>query len=148
MLVWYRERRHRTTCFALHRRRCEVGWTAVHWAFAVKIATWNVNSIRSRLERLAAWLHQTEPDVLCLQELKATDEAFPYEPIRALGYHAAVFGQKAYNGVAILSRREPENVRRGMTGFDDPAARWRGGVPPRPSTATSARERCLPITRR
>jgi exodeoxyribonuclease III len=90
----------------------------------VKIATWNVNSIRSRLDRLLAWLQRTQPDVACLQELKATDEAFPYEPIQQAGYHATVFGQKTYNGVAILSRAEPANMQRGMSGFDDPAARF------------------------
>jgi len=80
----------------------------------MKIATWNVNSVRSRLERLLAWLQKAQPDILCLQELKATDEAFPYEPIQQAGYHAAVFGQKTYNGVAILSRREAVNVQRGV----------------------------------
>ena len=80
----------------------------------MKIATWNVNSVRSRLERLLAWLQKAQPDILCLQELKATDEAFPSEPIQQAGYHAAVFGQKTYNGVAILSRRETVNVQRGV----------------------------------
>lgn len=90
----------------------------------MKIATWNVNSIRSRLDRLLAWLQRTQPDVACLQELKVTDEAFPYEPIQRAGYHATVFGQKTYNGVAILSRAEPANTQRGMSGFDDPVARF------------------------
>jgi exodeoxyribonuclease-3 len=80
----------------------------------MKIATWNVNSVRSRLQRLLAWLQKAQPDILCLQELKATDEAFPHEPIQQAGYHAAVFGQKTYNGVAILSRREAVNVQRGV----------------------------------
>ena len=80
----------------------------------MKIATWNVNSVRSRLERLLAWLQMAQPDVLCLQEIKATEDAFPYEPIRQAGYHAAVFGQKTYNGVAILSRIEPSHIERGM----------------------------------
>jgi exodeoxyribonuclease-3 len=87
------------------------------------IATWNVNSIRARQERLLAWLQKAAPDVLCLQELKVTDEHFPLEAIEAAGYHAAVFGQKTYNGVAILSRSEAEDVRRGLPGFDDPQAR-------------------------
>ncbi|MBN1908604.1 MAG: exodeoxyribonuclease III [Pirellulales bacterium] len=85
------------------------------------LATWNVNSIRARLERLVAWLDEAQPDVVCLQELKVTDEAFPHEPIAEAGYHAAVFGQKTYNGVAILSRDEPAEVRRGWD--DDPQAR-------------------------
>ncbi len=89
----------------------------------MKIATWNVNSIRARLERLLAWLQKVRPDVLCLQELKATDEVFPHDAIREAGYHAAVHGQKTYNGVAILSRVEPCNVNPGLPGLDDPQAR-------------------------
>ena len=69
----------------------------------MKIATWNVNSIRSRVERVAAWTARERPDVLCFQELKTTDDLFPLEPFVALGYHAETFGQKTYNGVAILS---------------------------------------------
>jgi exodeoxyribonuclease-3 len=89
----------------------------------MKIATWNVNSIRARQERLLAWLEKAQPDVVCLQELKGTDEAFPYEPIQQAGYHAVVFGQKTYNGVAILSKIEPLNIQRGMPGFEDPQTR-------------------------
>jgi len=90
----------------------------------MKVATWNVNSIRSRLERLLRWLDRVRPDALCLQELKATDEVFPHEAIRDAGYYAAVHGQKTYNGVAILSRSEPEAVERGMAGdVDDSEAR-------------------------
>jgi exodeoxyribonuclease-3 len=85
----------------------------------MKLATWNVNSIRSRLGRLIAWLGEHQPDVLCLQELKCTDEQFPYDAITDAGYQAAVFGQKTYNGVAILSREIPKNVRPGMND-DDP----------------------------
>jgi hypothetical protein len=58
----------------------------------MKIATWNVNSIRSRLERLLRWLEKTEPDVVCLQELKGTEDTFPFDPIRDAGYHAVVCG--------------------------------------------------------
>jgi exodeoxyribonuclease-3 len=91
----------------------------------MKIATWNVNSVRARLDRLLAWLGRTQPDVVCLQELKTREEAFPYEAIKEAGYHAAVFGQKTYNGVAILSRIEPQNVWRGMDdGPEDPQARF------------------------
>ena len=78
------------------------------------LATWNVNSIRSRLERLLAWLERNRPDALCLQELKCTDEAFPYDELARAGYHAAVSGQKTYNGVAILSRVEPREIRRAL----------------------------------
>lgn len=80
------------------------------------VATWNVNSVRAREERLVAWLAKAQPDVVCLQELKVTESDFPYDSIRDAGYHAAVYGQPTYNGVAILSRDEPTDV---MTGFDD-----------------------------
>lgn len=89
----------------------------------MKIATWNVNSIRARLDRLLAWLERAQPDVVCLQELKVTDDAFPYEPIRQAGYHASVFGQKTYNGVAVLSKAAPADVQRGIPAFEDPQAR-------------------------
>ena len=78
------------------------------------VATWNVNSIRARLERLLAWLERARPDVVCLQELKVANEAFPMEAIRAAGYHSAFHGQKTYNGVAILSRGEPSDVKIGL----------------------------------
>ncbi|MGE0443434.1 MAG: exodeoxyribonuclease III [Gemmatimonadales bacterium] len=79
------------------------------------IATWNVNSIRARLERLLAWLEQHAPDVVCLQELKVTDEEFPAAEVEAAGYRAVFHGQRTYNGVAILSRTESSDV---ATGFD------------------------------
>ncbi len=84
----------------------------------MKIATWNVNSVRARKERLVRWLERHRPDVLCLQELKAQTTDFPREEIQALGYDAAAFGQKTYNGVAIIARHELQSVRRG---FDDGA---------------------------
>lgn len=80
----------------------------------MKLATWNINSAKAREERLVNWLKRFEPDVLCLQELKLVDDAFPREPIEALGYHCALFGQKTYNGVAILSKSEPSDVHRGL----------------------------------
>ncbi|MCE5327114.1 MAG: exodeoxyribonuclease III [Planctomycetaceae bacterium] len=80
----------------------------------MKLITWNVNSIRVRMERLAALLERHRPDVVCLQELKVTDDVFPAAAIEALGYRCAVYGQKAYNGVAILSRGEPADVSRGL----------------------------------
>jgi len=90
----------------------------------VKIATWNVNSIRAREERLLRWLANNRPDVMCLQELKARDAQLPLSALEAAGYHVAAFGQPTYNGVAILSRRPLEDVRRGLEdGVDDPAAR-------------------------
>jgi exodeoxyribonuclease-3 len=90
----------------------------------MKIATWNVNSIRARLERVLAWVDAARPDVLCLQETKVEDAAFPVEPFAARGYHVALAGQRTYNGVAILSRPEPADVARGLDdGEDDPQAR-------------------------
>ena len=88
------------------------------------LATWNVNSIRSRHDRVLAWLERYSPDVLCLQELKVTDEVFDPEPIRSAGYHVAMLGQKTYNGVAILSREPATDITRNMDdGTDDLQAR-------------------------
>ncbi len=84
----------------------------------MKIATFNVNSIKARLELVKRWLTEKNPiDVLCLQEIKCTDENFPYEDFSELGYECAVFGQKAYNGVAICSKLGFEEVHKG---FGDP----------------------------
>jgi exodeoxyribonuclease-3 len=90
----------------------------------MRIATWNVNSVRTRLDQLLAWLAAERPEVLCLQETKVADELFPLEPFRALGYEAAISGQKAYNGVAILSRLPIEDVQVGFAALlpDDPEA--------------------------
>lgn len=82
------------------------------------VASWNVNSIRARLERLLAWLERRAPDVVCLQETKCTDDQFPFEEVRAAGYEAAVLGQPTYNGVAILTRGELKDVVRGLPGDD------------------------------
>lgn len=91
----------------------------------MQIATWNVNSIRARKERVLAWLTAQRPDVLCLQETKVADEAFPYADFAALGYQVAVAGQRTYNGVAILSRTPPQDiVRRFDDGEDEPDARF------------------------
>src|SRR5438477_4623641 len=92
----------------------------------LKLASWNVNSIRVRHERLLRWLEAHRPDVLCLQELKVTEAQFPHEAVRAAGYEPAVFGQKGYNGVAILARADLplEDVRFGLDdGLEDSAAR-------------------------
>ncbi len=90
----------------------------------MRIATWNVNSVRTRLEQVLAWLGTERPEVLCLQETKVADELFPLAPFRALGYEAAISGQKAYNGVAILSRLPIEDVQVGFAALlpDDPEA--------------------------
>ena len=76
----------------------------------MKIATWNVNSIKARSESVVAWLKEAVPDVLCMQEIKCTDDAFPKETFEALGYNCAVHGQKTYNGVAVLSKRPIEDA--------------------------------------
>jgi exodeoxyribonuclease-3 len=90
----------------------------------MKIAAWNVNSVRARLERLVEWLKRVQPDVVCLQELKCTDAEFPREAVREAGYHAAVHGQKTYNGVAILAKEEPTEVLCGLSdGVEDSHAR-------------------------
>jgi len=80
----------------------------------MRIATWNVNSIRTRLERLLGVLERHAPDVMCLQELKGPDEVFPSLDLMQAGYHSACFGQKTYNGVAIISREPLENVTTSM----------------------------------
>ena len=91
--------------------------TFPRWASeAVRLATWNVNSVRARLDRVVDWLDLAAVDVLCLQELKGSDEVFPRAAIESLGYHASVYGQKGRNGVAILSRRVPDEV---ICGFGD-----------------------------
>ena len=85
----------------------------------MKLATWNVNSIRVRLPQLLDWLAGAKPDVLCLQELKTEDAKFPRAELEAAGYACAVSGQKTYNGVAILSRRSLGDVVEGIPGFAD-----------------------------
>ena len=90
----------------------------------MKIATWNVNSVRARADRLLRWLATHSPDVLCLQELKVQDADFPFDMLRAAGYEAAAHGQKTYNGVAILARTAPADVERGFgDGGDDTQSR-------------------------
>lgn len=85
----------------------------------MKIATWNVNSIKVRLPHLLDWLAANQPDVLCLQELKCEDKAFPLAEIQAAGYQAVTNGQKTYNGVAILTREAVSDVQRDIPGFAD-----------------------------
>ena len=96
---------------------------------AMLIATWNVNSVRTRLRRVCAFLERHRPDALCLQELKVTDADFPFDEIRAAGYEAVVHGQKTYNGVGLLARVMPTDVVRGFgDGEDDPQARSVVGI--------------------
>ncbi|MDX2155879.1 MAG: exodeoxyribonuclease III [Hyphomicrobiaceae bacterium] len=97
----------------------------------MRIATWNINGIRARLEALLGWLRLAEPDVVCLQEIKTVDEGFPAAEIEALGYHVAVHGQKGFNGVALLSKMPMEDVRRGLPGeSSDVQARYIEAVIP------------------
>lgn len=87
----------------------------------MKVVTWNVNSVRVRLDDLLAFLEAERPDVVCLQELKCETQHFPSLMIQSAGYHSAVFGQPGYNGVAILSRDKPTQIREGLDG-DVPGA--------------------------
>jgi len=89
----------------------------------MKIATWNVNSIRVRLPRLVAWLRRIEPDVVCLQETKVIDEDFPAAELEELGYKCLIDGQKTYNGVAILSRLEMTDPLRNFPGAEPDSER-------------------------
>lgn len=82
----------------------------------MRIATWNVNSIRARAERVLAWLERSETDVLAIQETKCTDEKFPFLPFEAAGYEVAHWGINQWNGVAVLSRVGLDGVRRGFAG--------------------------------
>ena len=91
----------------------------------MKIATWNVNSIKARLPNVLDWLSTAEPDVVLLQEIKTVDDGFPRLEIEALGYRCAVHGQKSYNGVAILSKEPAEDVLCGLPGDpEDEQARY------------------------
>jgi exodeoxyribonuclease-3 len=97
---------------------------------ALRIATWNVNSVRQRLGHLLAYLREASPDALCLQELKCEDEAFPRAEVEDLGYNVATHGQKTFNGVAILAKRPFEAVR-GLPGDpSDAQARYIEAVLP------------------
>jgi exodeoxyribonuclease III len=91
----------------------------------MKLATFNINGIKARIEALPAWLASAKPDVVCLQEIKSVDEAFPREVFEDMGYRVETHGQKSFNGVAILSRLPLEDVTRGLPGDDtDEQARW------------------------
>ncbi|MGH6840897.1 MAG: exodeoxyribonuclease III [Methylocella sp.] len=96
----------------------------------MKIATWNVNSVRQRAAHLLRYLREAKPDVLCLQELKCVDAAFPHMEVEAEGYNAAVHGQKGFNGVAILAKAPIEAVRGLPGGPDDEQARYIEAVVP------------------
>lgn len=92
---------------------------------SLSIASWNVNSIRVRLPHLLTWLEAMSPTIVLLQETKVEDHHFPLEPLEDLGYNCAIFGQKTYNGVAILSKHPLEDISRGLPSFqNDIAARY------------------------
>ncbi|AGS21664.1 exodeoxyribonuclease III [Rhizobium etli] len=82
----------------------------------MKIATWNINGVKARIDNLTQWLKDSDPDIVCLQEIKTIDEGFPRLEIEALGYHVETHGQKGFNGVAILSKTSPFEVNRGLPG--------------------------------
>jgi exodeoxyribonuclease III len=95
----------------------------------VRIATWNVNSIKQRTDAARAWLTERQPDIVCLQETKTVDDGFPREAFESLGYNVAVHGQKTFNGVALLSKFPFDEVRNGLPGDDsDDHARFIEGV--------------------
>ena len=95
----------------------------------MKIATWNINGIKARLEGVVTWLEQAKPDIACLQEITSVDEGFPSERFEELGYNVAVHGQKSFNGVALLSKKPFDEVTPRLPGDDaDEQARYLEGV--------------------
>src|SRR5437763_4147928 len=95
----------------------------------MRIATWNINGIKARIEGSVTWLKETSPDVACFQEIKSVTEAFPSQAFEELGYNVAVHGQKGFNGVALLSRRPFDEVRTGLPGgSEDEQSRYIEGV--------------------
>lgn len=95
----------------------------------MKIATWNINGVKARIEGLLHWLQEASPDIVCLQEIKSVDEGFPREAIEALGYNVETHGQKGFNGVAILSKFRFDEVNRRLPGNDeDEQSRFIEGV--------------------
>ena len=95
----------------------------------MKIATWNINGVKARIDNLLHWLNESQPDIACLQEIKSVDENFPRMEIQALGYHVETHGQKGFNGVALLSKLRFDEVNRGLPGDDgDQQARFMEGV--------------------
>ncbi|HEY6897639.1 MAG TPA: endonuclease/exonuclease/phosphatase family protein, partial [Rhodocyclaceae bacterium] len=89
----------------------------------MKIATWNVNSLKVRLPHVLDWLAAEQPDALCLQETKTEDKGFPFAELEAAGYRALHNGQKTYNGAALLTRAEASDIQRDIPDFDDPQKR-------------------------
>ena len=95
----------------------------------MRIATWNINGVKARIENLLQWLKTANPDIVCLQEIKSIDEDFPRLEIESLGYNVETHGQKGFNGVAILSKLKFDEVIRGLPGEpDDVQSRYIEGV--------------------
>lgn len=95
----------------------------------MRIATWNINGVKARIENLLQWLKSSSPDIVCLQEIKSVDEDFPRLEIESLGYNVETHGQKGFNGVAILSKLKFDEVIRGLPGeLDDVQSRYIEGV--------------------
>ncbi|MBT6073421.1 MAG: exodeoxyribonuclease III [Gammaproteobacteria bacterium] len=94
----------------------------------MKIASWNVNGIRARIEHITAWIKSNQPDVLALQETKVMDDMFPFEAFTSLGYEAMIYGQKSYNGVALLSKKPPKECTKGIDDFIDEQTRVISGI--------------------
>jgi exodeoxyribonuclease III len=111
----------------------------------VKIATWNVNSIKQRIDSARTWLTERQPDIVCLQETKTVDDAFPREVFEGLGYNLAIHGQKTFNGVAILSKLPFDEVNKGLPGDDqDDHARFIEAVVSTPDGALRVASIYLP----
>ena len=94
----------------------------------MKIATWNVNSLNVRLPHVISWLTENQPDVLCLQETKQVNEKFEHDAFSSIGYHSYHNGQKTYNGVAIISKKELNNINFNLPNFEDPQKRIISGI--------------------
>ena len=89
----------------------------------MKIASWNVNGIRARIDHVIAWIEENQPDVLALQETKVVDELFPYGAFESMSYAVEAFGQKSYNGVANITKNISTNTTKGIVDFNDPQTR-------------------------
>jgi len=99
------------------------GATSVGYTFRMRIATWNINGTRARLDFILHWLRERSPDVVGFQELKLEDDKFPHDALEAAGYEVVTHGQKSWNGVAIASRKPMQVTHRGLTNQDDMGAR-------------------------
>ncbi len=112
----------------------------------MRIATWNINGVKARIDNLLAWLKEASPDVVCLQEIKSVDEGFPADVLSDAGYNSAVLGQKGFNGVALLAKHPIEDVTRGLPdGDDDEQARFIVGlVAPKGGTAVRVASAYMP----